>query len=88
MAKKQVAEEHTPNIPVTVGDLVHYVLPDGVHLGDRRAAVVVRVLGDGAVNLQVFMDGDADGGQYPGGLRWVGNVQEGELPGNWQRASL
>lgn len=84
MAKKKVVAA-TKQVPL--GALVLYVLPDGNHIGDKRAAVVVRRLPDGAVNLQVFMDGDADGGVYPGGLRWVGNAREGDSPGNWQRTS-
>lgn len=47
---------------LTEGRIVHYVLPDQQH----RPAIVVKVWSlpyppeDGCVNLQVFMDSDAD----------------------------
>jgi hypothetical protein len=39
---------------ITVGRIVHFVLPDGQH----RPAIVVREGTEKGVNLQVFLDGD------------------------------
>ncbi len=44
---------------LTSGRMVHYVLPDGPHMGEHRPAVIVKVWSQdmGTSNLQVFMDG-------------------------------
>jgi hypothetical protein len=44
----------------SIGRIVHYVLPDGRHPGEVRAAIITRVWGDTCVNLQVFIDGKND----------------------------
>jgi len=42
---------------VFVGQIVHYVLPDGPSIGECRPAVVVKVWGTtSVVNLQIFTD--------------------------------
>ena len=53
---------------LSVGSIVHYVLPDGRSQGQHRPAIVVRdwtnagtSYPDGTVNLQVFTDGANDG---------------------------
>jgi hypothetical protein len=54
---------------LTEGRIVHYVLPDGRHPGECRAAVVVRAWdrdasgGNGCSNLTVLTDGSNDFGQ-------------------------
>lgn len=67
---------------VTVGRIVHYVMPNGEH----RPAIVVRVWGDGhsgaqRVQLQVFTDGSNDvhtpAGEHPefvSGIYWATSV--------------
>lgn len=73
---------------ITVGRVVHYVLPEGKSAGETRAAIVTRVwsqmddaLHPGTVNLQILIDGPNDAG-----LRdWVGTVFYSEAPkaGAW-----
>lgn len=48
---------------LTVGRMVHYVLPLGPGKGGHRSAVVacVHLEPAGAVNLHVFLNGDKDG---------------------------
>ena len=46
--------------PPTVGDDVHYVLPDGRHPGEHRPAKIVKVWSDTCVQLVVFIDGSND----------------------------
>ena len=72
--------------PITVGRIVHYVLPDGPYAGDVRPAIVVRVWNQdlGAVNLQVFTDQSNDG--FDTGVVWATSVvhdQETKKPRTW-----
>ena len=50
---------------VEVGDVVHYVLPNGPNRGAHRPAVVVGVRNEYTVDLQVLSDGHK--GQEPMG---------------------
>jgi DNA-binding CsgD family transcriptional regulator len=63
---------------LTIGRMVHYVLPDGPARGQHRAAVVCAILdlASGVVNLQVFRNTDASGAFGDGGrpLEWRTNV--------------
>jgi hypothetical protein len=76
---------------LTVGRMVHYVLPEGRSLGEHRPAIVVRVWKDipsypeGTVNLQVFTDGSNDGRDHAAGIVWRTSVHysEGKEPGTW-----
>lgn len=77
---------------LTVGRIVHYVLPDGHHAGEHRPAVVVRVWdapipeGMGTVNLQVITDGSNDGPDYASGMVWVTSALQDEdtkAPRTW-----
>lgn len=61
----------------------HLIGPSGadVHAGDIYAAVVVRVRSlDGALNLQVLLDGND--------TLWVEHVEEGTTPGHWSWPGL
>ena len=65
----------------SLGRMVHYVLPDGPNAGEHRPAVIVRVWGSDAVNLQVFMDGGNDGAPYlAAGLLWATSVKRSDTP--------
>ncbi len=59
---------------VTVGRIVHYVMPDMQH----RPAIVVRVWGPTCVNLQVITDGSNDGQQFAHGHVWRTSVLHDE----------
>lgn len=67
---------------LTEGRIVHFVLPDGPHVGEHRPAIIVKVWrqGDGTPpnngysNLVVFMDGKNDGDRYAGCIRWETSV--------------
>lgn len=77
--------EQSPNplSGLTEGRMVHYVMPNGKH----RPAVVVQVWNhdQGTSNLQVFTDGDNDGGWGEGGLYWATSITYSEEPnpGTW-----
>lgn len=68
---------------LTIGRIVHYVMPNGVH----RPAIVVQVWdpANGRANLQVFTDGANDGVEYSRGLYWATSAQHSmtEEPGTW-----
>jgi hypothetical protein len=51
---------------LTIGAIVHYVLPAGRSMGQHRAALVVNIWDPttGAVDLAVFTDGSQDGQPY------------------------
>jgi hypothetical protein len=68
-------------------DVATYRLNPG-KVGDVRCATIVRVWpGDGACNLQVFLDGDNDndaGGAASNRLAlWLTSRLEGTAPGTW-----
>lgn len=82
---------------VTVGRIVHYVMPQGHHrAGEIRPAIIVRVWQQldhpsvpGMANLQIFLDGanDAAGdctADWPSTM-WKGSVLHSEAPnpGTW-----
>ena len=52
-----MAAQQTP----ALGRIVHYILPDGHHIGDHRPAIITRVWSDTCVNLTVFTDSENDG---------------------------
>jgi hypothetical protein len=57
--------------PVTVGDVVFYILPGTTEHGSRaaRPAIVTYVWPDGStVGLQVFTDGALDGPAFKAGI--------------------
>jgi hypothetical protein len=59
---------------VQVGDVVHFVLDTGPHVGECRPAMVVRVWSNTCTNLLVFTDAGNDDpyaafGDNP--VRWV-----------------
>jgi hypothetical protein len=72
-----------PTDGLTEGRIVRYVLDDGPHAGESRAAVVVKVWDreTGCVNLQVFLDGENDGDSKA----WVTSVfySEEHDPRTW-----
>lgn len=73
---------------VSVGRIVHYVMPEGRAQGGHRAAVVVRVWDAeaGYVNLQVITDGTNDGPECASGLLWATSVlpdEETKAEGTW-----
>ena len=71
---------------VSVGRIVHYVLPNGRNPGEHRPAIVVNVWGTPtpdytpAVQLQVFTDSTNDFVEGPGsnGLLWATSVSHDE----------
>lgn len=69
------------------GRIVHFVMDDGPHEGEHRAAIVARVWekDSGLVNLQVFTDGANDGEEYASGVAWKGSRlhSENKEPGTW-----
>lgn len=95
----QIAAVPDAGVPVVsvglndVGRIVHYWVSET----DLRPAMIVRVLGDGIVNLQVFTDGVEDATapepdwtiDHPGrgdahkGLYRRTEVAYGNKPGNW-----
>lgn len=71
---------------VSVGRIVHYVLPDGRSAGEVRPLMVVRVWNEhGTVNGQLFTDCTNDGDAYKENLAWRTSVaySEEKLPGTW-----
>lgn len=72
----------------TVGERVHYVLPEGRrNHGQHRAAVIVRVfedLSDAAhgylVNLHVHLDGSNDGTSNVPSIEWATSVKYADPP--------
>lgn len=70
------------------GRIVHYVLPNGTHAGEHRAAMIVKVWrnGDGTPpangysNLMLFNDGTNDGVEYGTGPTWVTSVEYSAEP--------
>jgi hypothetical protein len=81
---------------LTVGRIVHYVLPGGyAHPGEHRPAIVVKVWGSPPsepfpIQLVLFLDGtnDQPGGdhQNPNLVKWATSVTydpEGKRPGSW-----
>ena len=75
---------------LTEGRMCHYVLPEGRHAGEHRAAVVAKVWdATGVVNLQVFTDGENDAGfsyaSRANGVVWVTSAHYSEelLPHTW-----
>lgn len=69
----------------TVGSLVHYVLPDGISVGEHRPAIVVKIWTPTCVQLQVFTDSSNDGREYASGIVWKTSVvyDEGKQMGTW-----
>jgi len=75
---------------LTIGTQVLYVLPTGPSKGQDRPAIVVNDLsstvGDGVVNLQVFIDG-ANDAPYDPAIKWVTYVSydnsTNKAPGTW-----
>lgn len=73
---------------IQIGDIVHYVLKDGINRGCCRPAMVVDIQDgeNGILKVQVFMTLE-DGARYGGGLGVV-SVTEGRDqhdPGRWHR---
>ena len=67
---------------LTVGRIVHYVLPSGPSKGDHRPAMVTRVWQpggciEGICQLQVFTDGSNDG---LANVEWRTSVRHHEPP--------
>jgi hypothetical protein len=71
---------------LTEGRIVHFVLPDGNHAGEHRAAMIVKVWNatTGYVNLQVFIDGSNDYPQATGPM-WATSVEYSDVhePRTW-----
>ena len=70
---------------VSVGRMVHYVLPQGgaggQHVGEVRPLIVTQVF-EGGVNGQVILDGINDAG-HDGHAYTVSQDEHGKLPGTW-----
>ncbi len=69
----------------TIGDIVHYVLPDDTRYpGEHRPAFVVKVWSGGYANLQVFVDGTNDYPNYNGSV-WATSIEHAEdySPRTW-----
>lgn len=49
--------ERDTDRPVEVGDVVHFVLPNGPNAGAHRPAIVVGIVNGYTADLQVFSDG-------------------------------
>lgn len=65
---------------VTIGKIVHYVLPNGQH---RPAIIVKAQAGNDKCQLQVFTNGLSDADQLPdarNGLVLIGNVDYSKEP--------
>jgi hypothetical protein len=86
--------EQSPPAGLTVGRLVHYVLPSGYgYPGEHRPAIVVKVWEPLSepfpIQLVVFLDGsnDASGqGKLAPLATWATSVRydpEGKEPGSW-----
>lgn len=69
-----------------VGEIVHYVMPDGRNPGEDRPAIVVRVwdAASPTIQLQVFTDGTNDSSwdgakwtnpEYAAGIAWKTSVR-------------
>ncbi len=68
---------------LTVGRMVHFVIPEKTrNAGEHRAAIVVRVFdqNSGSANLHVFLDGSNDEAVVPQGNAWVTSVPYSEEP--------
>lgn len=77
-----------PTSNMLEGYIVHYILPEGdPKKGEHRAAIVVRGIEAGVVNLIVFMDGQNDlpSGDNNRNTQWQQSVRysEGKEPGTW-----
>lgn len=77
-----------PTSNMLEGYIVHYILPEGdPKKGEHRAAIVVRGIEVGVVNLIVFMDGQNDlpSGDNNRNTQWQQSVRysEGKEPGTW-----
>jgi hypothetical protein len=73
VTEAQTAKQDPPK--PTVGQIVHYVLEDGLNKGKHRPAIVVNDWhGSTRINLQVFTDGSNDGQLYKSGLYWATSV--------------
>jgi hypothetical protein len=76
-------QEAKPIEGLTEGRMVHFVMPNGKH----RPAVIVQVWDrwQGTSNLQVFTDGNNDGGWGGGGLYWATSIMYSEdaKPSTW-----
>ena len=79
---------------ISIGRVVHYVLPTGRNAGEHRPAIVVRVWGTPtadytpAVQLQVFTDSTNDfehNQNGANGVLWATSVSHNEAatPGTW-----
>lgn len=93
MSEEQTETEQ-PTKLVKIGDIVHYVLPNGRYPGEHRPAIVVRMWGtptptyEPTVQLQVFTDGSNDFAEGPigPGLLWATSVSHDEAekkPHTW-----
>lgn len=93
MENPAVVVPNEPGVMVTIGRIVHYVMPDGKTI---RPAITVRVWspnpdGNGCSNLQVFTDGSNDGQPNGDGTSTVENVlwrtsvcfDRDKKPGTW-----
>lgn len=71
---------------VGVGMIVHYVLSgEAASIGQHRPALVVRLRGDGLVDLTAITAPD-DGARYASGWFYAANVAQDETdkaPGTW-----
>lgn len=72
---------------LAVGRIVHYVIDDGPHPGECRAAIIVRVFdrSNGYANLYVFYDGTNDGEARPLSDMWKTSrlYDENNVRGTW-----
>jgi hypothetical protein len=68
----------------TIGRIVHYVMTDEA-AGKIRPAIVVAVVDATTLNLQVFSDGENDGGNHRGNVRHRTLVAHDAAgaPGTW-----
>ncbi|SRR6266849_3265037 len=74
-----ITQEVIKNAPIdlgqkpSIGQIVHFVLPDGPSKLDHRPGTIVRIWGS-SVNMQVLTDGENDGTKYASGLYWATSV--------------
>lgn len=78
---EQTTSESKQIVGLTVGRMVHYVMPNGVH----RPAIVVHVWDkdSGLVNVRVLTDGANDTaavGWHPDHPDWVTSIQYDDSP--------
>jgi len=60
-----------------IGDIVHFILPNGLNEGAHRPGIIVRIWSPHIVQLVVFTDGPNDfTGNHPGttGVMWASSV--------------